>query len=44
MAQIPIPPSGWTEYRYEVRADGTFTITNSGEGRSVAAPEREGRK
>jgi len=33
--RIPLPPSGWMPYRYEVRADGTFTITTSGEGYTV---------
>ncbi len=43
MAQMPTPPARWTEYRYETQADGTFTITSSGEGWSVTAPERESR-
>ena len=30
VAALPRPPRGWTPYRYEPRADGTFVISASG--------------
>jgi hypothetical protein len=35
---VPAPPSGWAEYRYERKADGTFAVTSAGDGISVTAP------
>jgi hypothetical protein len=35
---VPAPPSGWSEYRYERKADGTFAVTSAGDGTSVTAP------
>jgi len=35
---VPAPPSGWAEYRYERKADGTFVVTSAGDGTSVTAP------
>jgi hypothetical protein len=35
---VPAPPSGWAEYRYERKADGTFAVTSAGDGTSVTAP------
>ena len=36
--RLPTPPSHWTDYRYRARADGTFSITSDGEGRTVVFP------
>ena len=38
--RLPTPPARWTDYRYETRADGTFSITGGGEGRVVKFPEK----
>lgn len=38
--RLPTPPVNWTDYRYEARADGTFSITSNGEGRIVTFPEK----
>ena len=38
MATVPAAPTGWSEYRYEVRADGTFTISISSPEGSVIVP------
>lgn len=35
---VPLPPSGWTVYGYTFDANGTFQITASGDGTSVAVP------
>lgn len=35
---IPIPPSGWSEYRYTARPNGTFLIEASGDGTAVSLP------
>ena len=32
---VPTSPRGWTDYRYEARADGTFFLTTSGDDRMV---------
>ena len=31
LAAVPAPPRGWAEYRYELRPDGTFTISSQGD-------------
>ena len=39
MAQVPTPPGGWSSYSYNPNvAAGTFTISSSGDGTSVALP------
>ena len=35
---VPAPPPGWSEYRYERKADGTFAVTSAGDGTRVTAP------
>jgi type II secretion system (T2SS) protein G len=40
LERLPIPPVGWTVYRYDVRPGGTFAITSSGDGQSVTFPHR----
>ena len=41
IGRLPTPPPHWTDYRYEPRADGTFTITSGGEGRVATFPARQ---
>lgn len=39
MAQVPAAPGGWASYAYTPNVTaGTFTITTSGDGTSVALP------
>ncbi|MFQ5946542.1 MAG: hypothetical protein ACE5NC_09900 [Anaerolineae bacterium] len=38
MATVPTPPAGWSRYRYNIQADGTFTITSRGDGEEIRAP------
>jgi drug/metabolite transporter superfamily protein YnfA len=38
--RLPTPPVTWTGYRYEARADGTFSITSTGDGRIVTFSEK----
>jgi general secretion pathway protein G len=39
MARVPTPPGGWSSYTYNPNvAAGTFTISSSGDGTSVALP------
>jgi type II secretion system protein G len=38
MKSIPSAPAGWTAYTYTSAADGTFTITASGDSTSVSSP------
>jgi general secretion pathway protein G len=35
---IPNPPQGWVAYDYVSAADGTFTITTSGDSATVSVP------
>ena len=37
---LPTAPPGWTDYGYEARADGTFSVRSEGEGRTVVFPEK----
>ena len=38
LARLPTPPSGWTDYQYEARPDGTFRVMSTAEGRTVRFP------
>ena len=38
MANTPAPPAGWVAYAYSSAADGTFTISSSGDGTTVSMP------
>lgn len=38
MGYVPTAPSGWTPYTYAFSADGTFTISATGDGMIVRAP------
>ena len=40
LARLPTPPPGWTDYGYEARADGTFSVMSEGERRTVVFPEK----
>jgi hypothetical protein len=35
---IPVAPPGWSEFRYETRAGGFFTISTNGDGTTVSSP------
>lgn len=35
LSTLPTPPATWSEYRYKVRADGTYSVTSSGDGVTV---------
>lgn len=42
---VPHPPAAWTEYRYELGADGTYTITATGDGHTIiGSPEGVSRR
>ena len=38
LAAIPTPPSGWGAYGYSTAADGTFTISASGDSTTAKVP------
>jgi len=39
MGSVPIPPGGWAAYSYTANVSaGTYTITSTGDGTSVASP------
>jgi type II secretion system protein G len=38
LAAIPAPPSGWGAYGYSTAADGTFTISASGDSTTARVP------
>jgi len=37
-ATVPAPPQGWLAYTYAVGANGTFTLTASGDSTTVTVP------
>ena len=37
LLRLPTAPPGWTDYGYETRADGTFSVRSEGEGRTVVS-------
>ena len=38
LAAVPAPPSGWGTYGYNTAADGTFTISASGDSTTAKVP------
>ena len=38
MGTIPSPPSGWGAYAYAPAADGTFSLTSTGDGTTITVP------
>jgi type II secretion system protein G len=38
MKSVPAAPSGWTAYSYTANADGTYTISASGDSTTVSSP------
>ena len=38
LASVPTPPTSWTSYAYTTAADGTFTISASGDNAAARAP------
>ena len=40
LLRLPTAPPGWTDYGYEARADGTFSVRTEGERRTVVFPEK----
>jgi type II secretion system protein G len=38
LAAVPAPPSGWGAYGYSTAADGTFTISASGDSTTARVP------
>jgi type II secretion system protein G len=38
LKSVPTPPAGWTAYSYTSQADGTYTITATGDSTGVNAP------
>jgi type II secretion system protein G len=38
LAAVPTPPTGWSAYGYTTAADGTFTISASGDGTTARVP------
>lgn len=38
LPSVPTPPNAWTPYAYVPAADGTFTISTSGEGYNISMP------
>ncbi len=40
LARLPTAPPGWTDYGYEARAGGTFSVRSEGERRTVVFPEK----
>ena len=38
LGAIPAPPGGWTAYVYATGADGTFTISATGDGTTARVP------
>ncbi len=39
MASIPAPPAGWSAYQYARQGADRFTVSSSGGGVTVSAPE-----
>jgi hypothetical protein len=39
MASIPAPPAGWSAYQYTRQGADRFTVSSSGGGVTVSAPE-----
>ena len=39
LASIPAPPAGWSAYRYARQGADRFTVSSSGGGVTVSAPE-----
>ena len=39
MASIPAPPGGWSAYQYTRQGADRFTVSSSGGGLTVSAPE-----
>jgi len=39
LASIPAPPAGWSAYQYTRQGADRFTVTSSGGGLTVSAPE-----
>ncbi len=39
LASIPAPPAGWSPYQYARQGTDRFTVSSSGGGVSVSAPE-----
>lgn len=38
LESFPPVPCGWTEYRYQPRPDGTFSITTAGDNTTLTQP------
>lgn len=38
MSATPAPPNGWQPYTYVANADGTFSVTSSGDNLTVTVP------
>ena len=38
LGAVPAPPGGWTTYVYATGADGTFTISATGDGTTARVP------
>ncbi|MBI3630489.1 MAG: prepilin-type N-terminal cleavage/methylation domain-containing protein [Candidatus Rokubacteria bacterium] len=38
MKSVPAAPTGWTAYSYTANADGTYTISSSGDSTTVSSP------
>ena len=38
MSSTPAPPNTWQPYTYVANADGTFSITSSGDGLTITIP------
>lgn len=38
LKSVPPSPAGWTAFSYSSAADGTFTVSASGDGAAVQSP------
>ena len=38
MKSVPAAPSGWTAYSYTANADGTYTVSASGDSTTISSP------
>ena len=38
LGAVPTPPAGWAAYSYAVAANGTFTVSSSGDSTTVSVP------
>jgi type II secretion system protein G len=38
MKSVPPAPSGWTAYSYTANADGTYTVSASGDSTTISSP------